>query len=111
MTVADFGLLAPAAVVLIAGVTEAALAPSVHVVDDDGAASALGCDEMAETFSSVALAMASADDGDLVFVCPGTYVENIDFEGKSIHLQSTNGPQSAAIETLVRLFSLEFVRD
>ena len=39
-----------------------------------------------------------AVDGDLVLVAPGTYVENIDFLGKAIRLQSSSGAAVTVID-------------
>ena len=39
-----------------------------------------------------------ATEGDLVLVAPGTYVENIDFLGKAITLQSEGGAEGAVID-------------
>ena len=38
------------------------------------------------------------DDGDVVFVLPGTYMENIDFAGKAVAVLSTNGPYITTID-------------
>jgi parallel beta-helix repeat protein len=40
----------------------------------------------------------AAQDGDTVLVAPGTYVENIDFLGKAITVQSTDGPTVTIID-------------
>ena len=37
-------------------------------------------------------AVAAASSGDTVLVCPGTYVENINFSGKAIVVRSVAGP-------------------
>ena len=39
----------------------------------------------------------AANDGDIVSVSPGTYVENIDFKGKAIQVVSTGGPSMSTI--------------
>lgn len=38
-----------------------------------------------------------ASDGDTVLVAPGTYTENINFDGKAITVVSSNGPKSTII--------------
>jgi len=40
----------------------------------------------------------AAVDGDIVLVAPGTYVENIDFDYKSIEVRSESGPLSTTID-------------
>ncbi len=40
----------------------------------------------------------AAVDGDIVLVAPGTYVENIDFLGKAITVQSESGPNATVID-------------
>lgn len=40
----------------------------------------------------------AAQDGDTVLVAPGTYVETIDFLGKAIAVQSTQGPEVTTID-------------
>ena len=41
-------------------------------------------------YATIQAAIAAADDGDCITVEPGTYVENIDFLGKAITVQSTD---------------------
>src|SRR5260370_9908559 len=38
-----------------------------------------------------------AMNGDTVFVAPGTYLENVNFNGKAITVVSSNGPKSTVI--------------
>lgn len=49
-------------------------------------------------FASIQEAIASAVDNDTVLVAPGTYVENLDFEGKSIVVTSSEGPEVTIID-------------
>jgi hypothetical protein len=48
-------------------------------------------------FPTIQAALDAAASGDTVLVMPGTYAENLDFHGKDIHLESTDG---AAVTTL-----------
>lgn len=43
-------------------------------------------------------AISAAVDGDTVIVMPGTYVENIDFMGKAIHVKSETGAAATVID-------------
>ena len=49
-------------------------------------------------FASIQTAIGSAGDGHTVLVSPGTYMENINFDGKTIVLQSTDGPDTTIID-------------
>jgi len=40
----------------------------------------------------------AAVDGDIVLVSPGTYAENIDFQGKAITVRSDQGPETTTID-------------
>jgi hypothetical protein len=40
----------------------------------------------------------AAQNGDIVLVSPGTYIENIDFNGKAIIVKSSNGPAVTVID-------------
>ncbi len=64
----------------------------IRMVDDDGLGSAANCDDSTPAFATVGAAIAAAGSGDAVLVCPGTYVENIDFNGKAIVVRSVGGP-------------------
>ena len=41
----------------------------------------------------------AANNGDTVFVSPGTYVENIDFKGKAITVKGTGGANAVIIDS------------
>jgi hypothetical protein len=43
-------------------------------------------------------AIDNASAGDIVLVWPGTYMENIDFKGKAVHVQSHKGPEVTVID-------------
>ena len=68
------------------------LAQVTRVVDSDGQGSAANCADPAAAFTTVGAAIAAAGAGDTVLVCPGAYVENIDFSGKAIIVRSIGGP-------------------
>ncbi len=61
-----------------------ALAQTTRVVDDDAQGTAANCDDPSATVATVGAAITAAAAGDTVLVCPGTYVENINFGGKAI---------------------------
>jgi serine protease len=46
-----------------------------------------------QDYSTIALALSAALSGDTVLVGPGTYTQNLNFNGKSIALRSSSGPQ------------------
>lgn len=47
---------------------------------------------------TIAAAITAANDGDTVLVAPGTYRENLDFGGKTITVESAQGPASTIID-------------
>ncbi len=49
-------------------------------------------------FATISEALQASGSGDTVLVSPGTYYENIDFEGNAITLQSTDGPEVTIID-------------
>jgi hypothetical protein len=68
------------------------LAQVTRIVDDDGQGSLASCDDLTPTFATVSAAITAAAAGDTVLVCPGTYVENINFAGKATAIRSVAGP-------------------
>ncbi len=48
--------------------------------------------------ATVQAAIQAATDGDLICVDAGTYSENIDFQGKDVHLLGVHGPQSTVLQ-------------
>lgn len=71
---------------------------TTRVVDDDGAGNATACDAPEGTFSTIGAAIGASMSGDTVVVCPGTYVENINFGGRNITLRSAAGPDVTRID-------------
>jgi nitrous oxidase accessory protein NosD len=53
---------------------------AVHVVDDDGMASAADCDAAVPTFSTISAAEAASSAGDTIKVCPGLYNEQVSID-------------------------------
>jgi len=49
-------------------------------------------------FTTIQSAINAAVDNDVINVSPGTYAESIDFLGKRIRVQSTNGPELTIID-------------
>ena len=78
--------------------TSTALAQTVRVVDDDGQGTAASCDDSAAAFTTVGAAISAAAPGETVLVCPGTYVETIQFAGKAIRVVSVAGPNSTVLD-------------
>jgi len=62
------------------------------IVDDDARGSPTSCDDLTPTFATVGAGIAAAAAGDTVLVCPGSYVENVNFAGKAIAVRSVAGP-------------------
>jgi len=51
-----------------------------------------------DEFLSIQEALDASDDGDSIIVAPGKYFENIEFLGKSVRLESAEGPELTAID-------------
>lgn len=49
-------------------------------------------------YATIQAGIDAAVDGDVVLVSPGTYAENIDFQGKAIAVRSDQGPENTAID-------------
>lgn len=49
-------------------------------------------------YATIQEAVDASYDGDTVIVAPGTYVENIDFQGKAITVMSSDGPAKTAVD-------------
>ncbi|MHC4946199.1 MAG: choice-of-anchor Q domain-containing protein, partial [Planctomycetota bacterium] len=64
-------------------VAAAGLADTLHVPDN---------------YSTIQSAIDAASSYDIVLVAPGTYVENIDYMGKTISVKSSDGPEVTCID-------------
>jgi len=51
-----------------------------------------------DNYATIQGAINASSNGDTIIVRPGTYVENIDFVGKAIHVQSDQGPIGTTID-------------
>jgi hypothetical protein len=72
------GIVALLFVALSAAVTpQAAHAVTTLVVDDDGQGTAADCNAGAAAFNSIQAAVNAAAPGDTIFICPGTYDEQV----------------------------------
>ena len=49
-------------------------------------------------FANIQAALNASDSGDTILVSPGVYTQNLNFNGKSIALRSTDGPESTTID-------------
>jgi parallel beta-helix repeat protein len=88
MEVRDMGRLIMVCVVSVLLLTSVCLARTWYVTLDDGSGDAV----------TIQAGIDSASAGDTVMVHPGTYVENIDFLGKTIVVTSEYGPDSTVID-------------
>jgi hypothetical protein len=70
LALAVFGLMA-------FGAAPAAAAPSTLVVDEDGMASTTDCNASNSAYPTITLAIAAANPGDTIKVCPGLYNEQV----------------------------------
>ena len=50
------------------------------------------------SFATIQELIDAASDGDIILVEPGTYVENINFNGKNVTLRSSGGPEITIID-------------
>jgi len=58
-------------------ISQAAHAQNTLVVDDDGHGTAANCDAGVAAYSSIQAAVNAAAPGDTIFICPGTYNEQV----------------------------------
>jgi hypothetical protein len=69
--------------------------PTTLVVDDDGKAAVGDCDADVPAFSSeIQLAISAAAPGDTVFVCPGTYAEQVTIQKPGVTLEGSGIDQT-----------------
>jgi hypothetical protein len=68
-----------------------------QIVDDDGAGTVASCDAPVAATATVSAAIAASVSGDTVLVCPGTYVETLNFAGKAIVVRSVSGPATTIL--------------
>lgn len=76
----------------VAAVVFLFFSPSYSLGDDKCEVCASGC-----SYSSIQAAINAASNGDIIDVCPGVYYEYIDFRGKIILVESTQGPDWTSI--------------
>ena len=67
--------------------TDTGTAPACDVAADGSAA-----------LTSIQVALDDARDGDVILVCPGTYLENLDFAGTDATLVSSDGPSVTIVD-------------
>lgn len=83
---------------LIVMSASSAVAQVTRVVDDDGQGTSANCDAATAAFMTVGAAITAAAAGDTVLVCPGTYIETVNFGGKAIAVRSTDGPSVTVLD-------------
>jgi hypothetical protein len=92
------GVVAVLAIALVLAPLPASATPATLVVDSDSLASPTDCNDASTVaFPTIGLAIAAANSGDIVKVCPGTYNESPDI-ATSLTLQSTAGPGATIIQ-------------
>lgn len=79
-------------VILFTAVAQSASTTTIYVPDDQ---------------PTIIDAINAAVDGDVIIVRPGTYVENIDYKGKSISIESEMGPYLTTIDGAQRTWVVE----
>jgi parallel beta-helix repeat protein len=68
------------------------------IVDADGFAGVTNCNAPIATMNQIGQAIKQAASGDTILVCPGTYLENLDFQGKDLTIRSTSGATATVID-------------
>lgn len=81
-----FALSISLAMVFVIAAPVAAVAATL-VVDGDSAGSAADCDAATAAYTTIQSAVDAAASGDTVFVCPGTYDEQVVIDGMDLTLQ------------------------
>jgi len=91
---------APTFIALLTGLaltTASAAARTTWYVDDDNCPGP-GSGTIEDPFCSIQEAIDAAQDGDTVLVAPGTYYEEVNFNGKAIALRTSGGPELTTID-------------
>jgi len=73
--------------------------PTTRVVDDDGKAAVGDCDATVSTYSTIQAAINAASPGDTVFVCPGTYAEQVTIRTPGVTLEGSGIDQTVVKPT------------
>jgi hypothetical protein len=68
------------AVLSLAAPASAGIAPTTRFVDDDGTASATGCNGSQTAPTTIQAAVNASNDGDKIIVCPGDYIGRVRIE-------------------------------
>lgn len=71
-----------------------AYAPRTLVVDDDGQGTATDCSAGTSAFSSIQAAVNGAASGDAIFICPGTYEEQVSVTTNDLTIRGSGASQS-----------------
>jgi parallel beta-helix repeat protein len=73
-------------------------AAATWVVDVDGQASVTSCSDAAAAPTQIGPTIGAAASGDTILVCPGTYPELLNFQGKNISIRSVAGPATTIVD-------------
>jgi hypothetical protein len=71
------------------------------VVDDDGQATAADCNAGDSTFSNIQTAVNAAAPGDTIFICPGTYPEQVVVTTSNLTIRGSGGGSTILRPTTV----------
>lgn len=78
-------------------ISRPAMAQATLVVDEDGQATAADCEASSNAFSTIQSAVDVAAPGDTIFICPGTYDEQIEITTNNLTL-SGSGMDATVIQ-------------
>src|SRR5688500_4787084 len=73
-------------------------AAATWVVDVDGQASVTSCSDAAAAPTQIGPTIGASASGDTILVCPGTYPELLNFQGKNITIRSVAGPATTILD-------------
>lgn len=76
-------------------------AQSTFVVDDDGQGTATNCNAGAPAFSSIQAAVNAAASGDTIFICPGTYNEQVVVTTSNLTIRGVSAGSTVLRPTVV----------